>query len=257
MKKQMKKTLKIISISLIALIVIGMAGFTFWASDAAQPEEIALESLSSAQEVQFSSLNQWLVFSPTESQATTGLVFYPGARVDPRAYAPAAQAIASGGVTVVIVPMPLNMAIFGINRAEDVLEAFPDIQTWAIGGHSLGGAMAAEFAQSHPDQISGLVLWAAYPGEGNDLSQSELAVVSISASEDGLATPDKINASRELLPESTRFVEIEGGNHAGFGRYGAQSGDGEATLSPTEQQIQIVNATLTFLNSLASSGVSQ
>jgi dienelactone hydrolase len=174
--------------------------------------------------------------------------------VDPRAYAPAAQDIASGGVTVVIIPMPLNMAIFGINRAEAVFDTFPAIQTWAIGGHSLGGAMAAEFAQSHRDQISGLVLWAAYPGEGNDLSQSELAVLSISASEDGLATPDKINASRELLPESTQFVEIQGGNHAGFGRYGAQAGDGVAALSPAEQQTEIVNTTLDFLTSLTTNG---
>jgi hypothetical protein len=254
MKKQMKKTLKIISISLIALIVMGLAGFAFWASDAAQPEQIALESLASTEKVQFSNLNQWLVFSPAESPSPTGLILYPGARVDPRAYAPAAQAIASGGVTVVIVPMPLNMAIFGINRAEAVIETFPAIQTWAIGGHSLGGAMAAEFAQSHPAQVSGLVLWAAYPGESNDLSQSELAVLSISASEDGLATPEKINASRELLPESTRFIEIQGGNHAGFGRYGAQSGDGVATLSPADQQAQIIDATLDFLTSLTTNG---
>jgi dienelactone hydrolase len=146
------------------------------------------------------------------------------------------------------------MAIFGINRAEAVIETFPAIQTWAIGGHSLGGAMAAEFAQSHPAQVSGLVLWAAYPGESNDLSQSELAVLSISASEDGLATPEKINASRELLPESTRFIEIQGGNHAGFGRYGAQSGDGVATLSPADQQAQIIDATLDFLTSLTTNG---
>jgi hypothetical protein len=250
MKKQMKKILKIIGLSLMALILIGLAGFAFWASDAAQPEEIALESLASTERVHFTRQNQWLVFSPAESPSPTGLILYPGARVDPRAYAPAASAIASGGVTVVIVPMPINMAIFGINRAEDVFKAFPAIQTWAIGGHSLGGAMAAEFAQSHPTQVSGLVLWAAYPGGGNDLSQSELVVLSISASEDGLATPGKINASRELLPESTQFVEIQGGNHAGFGRYGAQSGDGEATLGPADQQAQIFDATLDFLRSL-------
>ena len=158
---------------------------------------------------------------------------------------------------MVIVPMPLNMAIFGIDRAEEVIQTFSEIDKWAIGGHSLGGAMAAEFAGQHLNEISGLVLWAAYPAGSNDLSQSDLSVLSISASLDGLATPEKIDASRPLLPGSTLYVEILGGNHAGFGFYGAQSGDEDAIISQMDQQTQIVNATTEFLRSLSGAVITQ
>ena len=152
--------------------------------------------------------------------------------------------------TVVLVPMPLNFAFFGINRAEDVMAAFPEVEIWAVGGHSLGGAMAAEFTLRNPQLVSGLVLWAAYPGQNADLSGVDVPVISIYATNDGLATLDDINASRERLPDDTTFTNIEGGNHAGFGWYGAQNGDGVAEISQEAQQSQIVDATVMFLEGL-------
>lgn len=119
-----------------------------------------------------------------------------------------------------------------------------------IGGHSLGGAMAARFALQHPDEVEGLALWAAYPASSDDLSGKNLAVVSISGTRDGLATPDKIAASRPLLPADTRWVPIEGGNHARFGWSGDQAGDNEATISRENQQQQIIAATADLLGSL-------
>ncbi len=104
--------------------------------------------------------------------------------------------------------MPLNLAIFGIDRAEEVIQTFSEIDIWAIGGHSLGGAMAAEFAGQNANEISGLALWAAYPAESNDLSQFGLSVLSISASLDGLTTPEKIDSSRALLPPSTHLSKF-------------------------------------------------
>ncbi|MFN2304126.1 MAG: alpha/beta hydrolase, partial [Anaerolineales bacterium] len=184
------------------------------------------------------------------SGSQTGLIFYPGGRVDPRSYAPLASSIAQEGFTVIVVPMPLNFAFFGVNRASEVIQAFPDISDWAIGGHSLGGAMAVEYAKSNLDHIDGLVLWASYPAENTDLSETDLVVTSIYASNDGLATLQDIQNSKERLPEDAQFVLINGGNHAGFGWYGSQSGDGIAQISKINQQEQIVSATLDLLASL-------
>jgi pimeloyl-ACP methyl ester carboxylesterase len=192
----------------------------------------------------------WLVFRPANQDPTVGLVLYPGGRVDPRAYAPTARALAEEGHLVVIVPMPLNLAIFAPGRAAEVMAAFPGIESWALGGHSLGGAMAANFAHSNPGAVRGLLLWAAYPGASDDLSGYQLAASSIYGTRDGLATPDKIDASRPLLPPDTQWTAVDGGNHAQFGWYGPQPGDGEATISREEQQAQIVAATLQLLRQL-------
>jgi pimeloyl-ACP methyl ester carboxylesterase len=155
--------------------------------------------------------------------------------------------LAQEGYLVVIAPMPLNLAILAPDRAADVMTAFPEIDRWAVGGHSLGGAMAARFAYQNPDTVQGLVLWAAYPASTDDLSGLPVAVTSIYGTRDGLTTGAKITASRALLPGDTRWVVIEGGNHAQFGWYGPQPGDGTATVSREEQQRQIVAATLELL----------
>ena len=126
----------------------------------------------------------------------------------------------------------------------------PEITRWAIGGHSLGGAMSAAYIFNNPNAVEGLALWAAYPAGNNSLANRDIAVTSISASNDGLATPAKIEASRALLPPGTAWVVIEGGNHAGFGYYGPQNGDGAATISRAEQQAQTIEATVQMLRSL-------
>ena len=154
------------------------------------------------------------------------------------------------GYLTVIAPMPLHLAVLAPGRAAQVIEAHPEISVWAMGGHSLGGAMAANYVYGHPREIDGLALWAAYPAEGNDLSGLDVAVVSISATRDGLATPAKIEATRHLLPADTQWVVIEGGNHAQFGAYGEQSGDLIAQIPREEQHRQIVNATLALMERL-------
>jgi predicted alpha/beta-hydrolase family hydrolase len=193
---------------------------------------------------------KWLVFTPLGSLPATGLIIYPGGRVDYRAYAPAAYQIAAQGYLVVIVPLPLNLAVFDPSAAADVIAAYPQIQTWVVGGHSLGGSMAANFAHSHPGTIKGLVLWASYPSGSDNLSSSGIKVLSVSGTLDGLSTPAKIDASRALLPVGTTFVLIQGGDHAQFGWYGPQTGDNPATISREVQQSQIVQATLDFLSAM-------
>lgn len=246
----MKKIWRYILIAVLAFMLVSVGGFLLWATNPAQPQAQALDSLQAYDGVRFEQVNQWLVFSPTETEPQVGLILYPGGRVDYRAYAPHARAIANEGFSVVIVPMPLNFAFFGINRADEVVTAFPEIEIWAVGGHSLGGAMAAEFVSANPDRVDALVLWASYPGGNTDLSGSGLPALSVFAENDGLATLDDIADSRDRLPSDTKFVEISGGNHAGFGWYGPQNGDGEAVLSQAEQQDLIVQATVGFLQSI-------
>jgi hypothetical protein len=247
-----KKRLTILSRILLAvagLLIILVAAFVAWGSTPAQPMPDALAALQSSSKVN-TTTSKWLTFRPAGVQPSTGFILYPGGRVDYRAYAPAAQAIAEEGYLVVIVRMPLNLAVFNPQAALGVIAAHPEIKHWAVGGHSLGGSMAANFVYTHPGAVEGLVLWASYPAASNDLSRSDVRVLSISGMLDGLSTPVKIAASRPLLPAVTTWVPIEGGNHAQFGWYGAQAGDDPATISREEQQGQIVMATLEFLGSL-------
>lgn len=171
----------------------------------------------------------------------------PGGRVDARSYAPPVRAVAERGYLVVIVPMPLNLAVFSPDRATKVIDAYPEIRSWTIGGHSLGGAMAANFVVQNPYQVQGLFFWAYYPASSDDLSRLDLEVFSISGTLDGLSTPKKIEASRPLLPASTRWVAIRGGNHAQFGWYGEQPGDNPAAISREAQQGEAIRATLDLL----------
>jgi len=233
-----------------AVLVMILAVFLIWASTPAAPMPEALAALESDDQVLVET-EPWLVFRPVDATPMAALVLYPGGRVDPRAYAPPARALAEDGVLVVIAPMPLNLAIFAPNRAAEVMAAYPEIDDWAVGGHSLGGAMAARFAYQNPAAVQGLVLWAAYPASTDDLSSQDVRVTSIYGTRDGLATGDKIAASRPLLPPDTTWIAIEGGNHAQFGWYGPQSGDNPATISREDQQAQIVAATLAQLLSLA------
>jgi len=251
---------------LLLALLVAAGAFAAWALTGPRAEEAALAALGAEGDGGFYGLgydgvgyeavaveqDRWLVFSPVAQPPTTGLILYPGARVDPRAYAVAARMIAAaGGCRVVIVPMPLNLAVLGANRADDVIAAYPEVTRWAIGGHSLGGAMAALYAHDHPEAISGLLLWAAYPAASNDLSARDLPVASLYGTRDGLANPAKIEASWALLPADAQFIAIEGGNHAGFGRYGPQAGDLAAEISVGEQERQVVSGSLLLLKAIS------
>lgn len=234
---------------LIAVPVLALLGMVIWATVIPSPMDEAIEALDPGGNLTVET-DPWLVFRPEDSNPDVGLVFYPGARVDYRAYAPAARAIAEQGFLVVVPPMPLNLAVLAPNLAADIQSAFPEIHQWAVGGHSLGGAMAAQFAAQNPQKVQGLVLWAAYPPSASDLSDAPLQVVSVYGSLDGLASTGKILASHDLLPDTTRWVEIDGGNHAQFGWYGPQSGDQSATITRPAQQQQAIAATVDLLRAL-------
>lgn len=231
----------------LVAVLLAAGAFVLWASNPAQPMAQALAALQGDSKVGVVE-GKWIVFQPLVNPKSTGYIFYPGALVDPRAYAPQARVIAERGYPVVIVPMPLNLAIFGAGRANEVMAEFPDIQQWVIGGHSLGGAMAANYVANHPGATAGLVFWAAFPASGDSVAaQTELIVYSIYGTLDGLATPEEVVGAAPLLPPGTRFIPIEGGNHAQFGWYGDQNGDNPATISRAEQQKLTVDATIEVL----------
>jgi pimeloyl-ACP methyl ester carboxylesterase len=233
----------------LALVLLLVGAFLAWAYTPLGPAPQALQALVSSPDLTITQNPGWIEFMPT-TPPTRGLILYPGGRVDFRSYAPIARLIAEHGLLVALVRMPLNLAVTNVNAADDVLKAYPAIHTWAIGGHSLGGAMAASYIYTHPDAVKALVLWASYPAESQSLADWNGMVVSISASEDGLATPEKIHTSQAFLPSGTVFQEIKGGNHAGFGSYGAQPGDGTASISQEAQHTQIAILTLALYERL-------
>lgn len=180
--------------------------------------------------VEITEIKQGYFFDgPGEENA---LIFYPGAKVDTKAYAPLMYRLAESGVDCFLVDMPFHMAFFGMNRAETLLENY-DYDGWYLGGHSLGGAMVASFAAKHTDEIDGLLLLAAYTTK--DLSDTDLMVLTVYGSEDGVLNRSNLEKGRSLLPKDSREMCILGGNHAQFGSYGKQKGDGLAEISGEEQ----------------------
>ncbi len=238
--------LKKIFIALPVILLVAVLGFVAWGSAALGPTPEAVVALQPDMRVTVETVQDWTVFRPASSQPRTGLIFYPGGKVDYRSYAPLLREIAAHGYQVVLVPMPINLAIFGINKAQAVIDAFPNIQTWAIAGHSLGGSMAAQFVLDHPGEISAIAFWASYPA--SSMANLPIPALSIVGSQDGLATQPKIDQSRALLPADARIVIIPGGNHAQFGAYGLQPGDGKATIPAEAQWEQAVKETVNLLD---------
>lgn len=245
----MKLWKKITLVFVIFLAVLATASVIWMSGSTRQAEAVVEPYLVSSPEVTVED-GKWLTFSPVGGTPSVGLIFYPGGNVDHKAYAPTLYRVAEAGFLVVDVPMPFDLAVMGANKAEKVIAAHPEIDTWVIGGHSLGGAMSARYVFSHPGQIDGLALWAAYPADSDSLAEVDIKVLSISGELDGLATPKKIERTMSLLPADTIYLQIKGGNHAQFGFYGSQGRDQVAETSRAEQQDQIVEAMVGFLTSL-------
>lgn len=227
---------------LVGLVVVRYAALSRPA------EDVAFDYLQSNANVVVEDAG-WVTFSPADQIPAVGFIFYPGASVAYEAYAPALNKIAAQGFFVVDVPMPLKLAVFGYNKAADVIAAYPEIKIWVIGGHSLGGAMAARFVSGNPGMVDGVVFWAAYPAEDDSLANAGVRVLSVYGTLDGLATSRKIERSVPLLPADTVWAAIEGGNHAQFGYYGEQKGDNPAEISRDAQQAKVVAVTVEFLQS--------
>lgn len=216
-------------ILILVLALLGAAaGVYFGTYSHASPEAAALLRGTEAVEVRIIS-DGWLLDGPGTADA---LIFYPGGKVEPTAYLPLLMTLAADGIDCFLVKMPLNLAVFDRNAAASIQAAYA-YDRWYIGGHSLGGACAALYAADHGDDLTSLILLAAYATKPPD---ERLAVLELHGSEDGVLNRKKLAAGRQYLPADARSVELPGGNHAQFGDYSPQKGDGAATV-PREEQL--------------------
>lgn len=206
----------------------------------------------------------YAMFYSANSIPDKAMVFIPGGLVDPFVYACWIEKLVerSPEFAVLLMKYPSNLAISNIGKASKIINEFENVNHWIIGGHSLGGVVAATLVSDYPDSFDGLVLMASWSREATNLSEWEGSVLSFYASEDQLATAGEVETNSIYLPEGTQlnepggflemtnktyYYEIEGGNHAGFGCYGAQDGDGDATITPVEQQEQLINVLQSYV----------
>ena len=239
-----------------AVVLIIAAACGFYINDYYHAgEEAVLAAGEAAADYTSQQDGDTLVFLPEGTEGTVldgsgpddaGLIFYPGGKVEYTAYAPLMEAFAERGVLCILVEMPGNLAVLDVNAADGYQEEFPEIEHWYVGGHSLGGSMAASYAAKHAGDLDGLLLLAAYSTA--DLNGTGLDVLSVYGSEDGVLNMSKYDEYRQNLPEDTTTeMVIEGGNHAGFGDYGAQEGDGEATINGEKQREETAEAFMEIL----------
>ncbi len=210
-------------------------------------EPVAVHALDDGDGVTVDVSRSMIRLTPQAEVRATGLAFYPGAKVDPQAYARILRPVAESGFVVAIFKPPYNLAVLDSNAANAVIGKTDDtIVRWVIAGHSLGGAMAASYAEQERTELSGLLLYAAYPV--NDMSgRADLRVMSVFGTKDAIATPTEIDESGRQLPPSTEFVPIDGAIHSYFGDYGPQRGDGTPGVSRDAAQREIAAATLSLL----------
>lgn len=177
-----------------------------------------------------------------DEESSLGLIFYPGAKVEETAYAPLMDALAEDGIFCVVAKMPAHLAVFKPYAAEKIIQTYDKVENWYLAGHSMGGAMAAEYVAEHEEKFAGLILLAAYPVK----ELKNLPVLSVYGSEDKILNRERYDKSIGLADMLTERV-IEGGNHAGFGNYGVQRGDGEAFIPQEEQWQETVDYILNYL----------
>ena len=244
-----RSRLRAVLLVVAATLVVAVVVFVVWASLARPAEEVALQAAIDDPAIEVA-LGPVVELRPAGSEPSRGVVFYPGARVHREAYIATWAPIVVTTDTLVLIPrMPLNLAVFARSRADGLIADTPGIEQWWVGGHSLGGAMAASWAgEQPPGALEGLLLWASFATAGAGLEErDDLRVLSVSGSRDGLATPEDVAERRTLLPPDALMIEVEGMNHAQFGRYGPQRGDLEPTIDGAEAQSALTEAHVTAL----------
>jgi len=220
-----------------ACLLVLAAAFLCYAGDFYHADAAALEALNGNGRVQVAREKDGYFFDGPGSDAA--FIFYPGAKVECAAYAPLMSALAEAGIDCFLVDMPFNLAFFGLDRADRVMERY-GYARWYLGGHSLGGAMAASYAAKNLERLDGLALLAAYPT--SSLKAEDFTVLSVYGSEDGVLSREKLSAGADYMPEDFTQLEIPGGNHAWFGSYGEQDGDGRAAITHEDQWAATVQA---------------
>ena len=235
--------------------------------EAVKPDfDAVADSLESSDTVKVVYHKNWLQrpifigFEPIKNPKGAGLVFYPGALVRAEAYAPMCRRLAEQGYHAVLLKPPMLLSLTDVDVADEAIRYYGDaVNAWAVSGHSMGGVVAAAYANQHVEdfksKLKAVILLASYPSglpdiiTAGDLSDDSYDTTSIYGSVDGLTTLLFIEASKSLLPSNTKYVCIEGGNHSQF-YFGQtlQLGDNPATISRDEQQditLQTISQILT------------
>lgn len=238
---------KLIGIIALAIFLIAIAGFIVYVSDYYHADRTALAALNSTNSYTVVDNDDYITFTPTGTKSSTGIIFYPGGKVQPEAYSVIASKLAENGYTTIIVKMPFNLAVFAPNKADGVIGNHSEITKWVIIGHSMGGVFASNYAVNHQDKIKGVIYLAAYPN--SNASNATFKALSIRGSLDNITTAQDIESNKNKFPVNTTFITIEGGNHYNNGNYGVQTGDNNSTITKEEQQKQTINVILEFLNS--------
>ncbi len=229
-----RKKVKILLISAwaaVALLAI-LLGCAIYLNDCYRADgEAVSEATGSFTDIEIYELRDGVTVYAPEAESGIGLIFYPGGKVECSSYAPLMAALASRGITAVLCEMPFNLAVLNVNAAEGIRETIPEVESWYIGGHSLGGSMAASYLASNKDSIDGLVLLGSY----STADVSDCPVISVYGENDGVMNREKYEQYKPNLPADFEEHIISGGNHAYFGMYGEQEGDGKASITPEEQ----------------------
>lgn len=253
-KKKMKKKTKRILITCIfvfSILAILLGSFFTYVSIYYHGTDNANKYLDDSTLSEVIDSKDCVTFQPKANKVTTitkdGIIFYPGGKVEYKAYAPMLRGLADLGITSVLVKMPFNLAVFNVNGANGKQEKFPNVENWYMAGHSLGGAMASTYLYKHADNFKGLILMGAY-STVNLSSYTDLNTLSILASEDGILNQEKYQKNKSNLPNLTEKT-IQGGIHSYFGDYGLQKGDGVPEVSYDEQKNSIISSISTFIYS--------
>lgn len=240
---QYKKGKKLWIVLGVLVLIFGI-GTVWYLSDAYEPQKTAIEALKSTNDVTVIEGDDYISFEPMENKTSSGLIFYQGGKVEEEAYAPLMKNLAEKGISVYLVRMPFNLAVFNSGAAEEVLTEHEEINNWYLSGHSLGGVMAASFVEKQPEEFEGVIFLASYPA--GDFSATSIDTLSIYGTNDEVLNEEAYFEAFDSLPSGKSAV-IEGGNHAQFGNYGHQKGDGTAIISVEEQQDNTVEIIIEFI----------
>lgn len=237
------KVIRRVLTGLVVVIGVLICAGAWYVSDYYHADEYAMEVVADrdgdADGVEVRDLGRpGLAFIPTN--ASSGFVFYPGAKVQPEAYAPLMQECARRGILCVLLRPTFNLAILDTNLADGIKAEFPEVTRWAIGGHSMGGVAAADYLSRHESEYADIAFLASYPAA--DLTGFDGEALSIVGTEDQVLKLDSFEAARTKQPKTSSELDIQGGNHAYYGNYGEQAGDGTASITRDEQQAQVADA---------------
>jgi len=239
-----RKKSRIIMLAVL-VTVITVTTCVIYLNDFYHTDRKAVAAFTTANELEMKTANNGnIVFVPED--ATAGFIFYPGGKVEHTSYVPLMKALASEGVLCVLVEMPFRLAVFDMDAAQGIQEQYPQIENWYIGGHSLGGSMAASYLEKCEEIYEGLILLSSYSTA--DLSDKNLEVLSIYGSEDKVMNRENYEENKINLPIDFEEVIIDGGCHAYFGMYGPQEGDGTPKITNEEQIEKTVDAIIDLIS---------